>query len=43
VISHQFVWMELFAQRVYKHLDPAQIERLEQQDKQLLLSFSNNI
>lgn len=43
LISHQFVWMELFAQRVYKQLNPAQLERLDPQDKQLLLSFSNNI
>ena len=42
LISHQFVWMELFAQRVYERLDPAQLDQLDQADKQLLLSFSNN-
>ena len=41
LISRQFVWMELFAQRVYERLDPAQLDRLDQEDKQLLLSFSN--
>jgi len=41
LISRQFVWMELFAQRVYERLDPAQLDRVDQEDKQLLLSFSN--
>lgn len=40
LISRQFVWMELFAQRVYERLDPAQLDRLDLEDKQLLLSFS---
>jgi Cd2+/Zn2+-exporting ATPase len=42
LISRQFVWMELFAQRVYEGLDPAQLDALDEADKQLLLSFSNN-
>ena len=42
LISRQFVWMELFAQRVYEGLDPAQMGALDPSDKQLLLSFSNN-
>ena len=41
LISRQFVWMELFAQRVYEGLDPAQLDALDEADKQLLLSFSN--
>ena len=40
LISRQFVWMELFAQRVYERLDPGQLDRLAQGDKELLLSFS---
>lgn len=42
LISRQFVWMELFAQRVYESLEPAQLDLLDGIDKQLLLSFSNN-
>jgi Cd2+/Zn2+-exporting ATPase len=42
LISRQFIWMELFAQRVYKRLDPSLLDLLDQADKQLLLSFSNN-
>jgi sugar-specific transcriptional regulator TrmB len=40
LISRQFVWMELFAQRVYERLEPDQLESLDQADRQLLLSFS---
>jgi Cd2+/Zn2+-exporting ATPase len=40
LISRQFVWMELFAQRVYERLSPAMLDLLEDVDKQLLLSFS---
>jgi sugar-specific transcriptional regulator TrmB len=42
LISRQFVWMELFAQRVYEKIDPVQLERLEETDRKLLLSFSNH-
>lgn len=42
LISRQFVWMELFAQRVYERLDPAQLDLLDPADKKLLLSFSSN-
>jgi sugar-specific transcriptional regulator TrmB len=41
LITRQFVWMELFAQRVYERLDPAQLDLLDQADKKLLMSFSN--
>ncbi len=42
LISRQFVWMELFAQRVYERLESAQLDLLDPADKQLLMSFSNN-
>jgi sugar-specific transcriptional regulator TrmB len=42
LISRQFIWMELFAQRVYERLDPSLLDLLDQADQQLLLSFSNN-
>jgi sugar-specific transcriptional regulator TrmB len=42
LISRQFVWMELFAQRVYEKLDPAHLKRLDETDRNLLLSFSNH-
>ena len=42
LISHQFIWMELFAQRVYERLNPSLLDLLDQADKQLLLSFSYN-
>ena len=41
LITRQFVWMELFAQRVYERLEPAQLALLEPTDRQMLLSFSN--
>jgi len=41
LITRQFVWMELFAQRVYERLEPTQLALLEPTDRQLLLSFSN--
>lgn len=43
LISHQFVWMELFAQRLYERINPAWLDLLDQEDKQLLLSFSNHM
>ena len=42
LISRQYVWMELFAQRVYERLESAQLDLLDPADKQLLMSFSNN-
>jgi Cd2+/Zn2+-exporting ATPase len=44
LIAHQFVWMELFAQRVYERLNPDLLDLLDESDRQLLRSFSvNNI
>ena len=40
LITRQFVWMELFAQRVYDRLDPAQLSKLDHADRKLLQTFS---
>jgi Cd2+/Zn2+-exporting ATPase len=40
LISRQFVWMELFAQRIYKHLSPEFLNLLEKADRDILQSFS---
>jgi sugar-specific transcriptional regulator TrmB len=36
LIARQFVWMELFAQRVYARIGPELIQRLEPADRQVL-------
>jgi Cd2+/Zn2+-exporting ATPase len=43
LISRQFVWMELFAQRIYERLNPAMLELLDVSDRQILQSFSTRI
>jgi Cd2+/Zn2+-exporting ATPase len=40
LITRQFVWMELFAQRIYERLTPAMLDLLEQADRRILKSFS---
>lgn len=40
LISRQFVWMELFAQRLYEHLNPSILEQLQDGDRRILESFS---
>lgn len=42
LIARQFVWMELFAQRVYTHLGADVLSRLEPDDRRLLESFSDS-
>ena len=39
LIARQFVWMELFAQRIYARLGPEVIERLEPEDRQIFESL----
>jgi Cd2+/Zn2+-exporting ATPase len=41
LITRQFVWMELFAQRINKQLNPAQIKGLDEADRRILQNFSN--
>ena len=41
LISHQFVWMELFAQRVYERLNPAVLDLLDEADLRILQSYSH--
>lgn len=41
LITRQFVWMELFAQRIYKRLNPAMLDRLQEADRRILQNFSN--
>lgn len=40
LISRQFVWMELFAQRIYERLYPAMYDLLDESDRHILQSFS---
>lgn len=39
LIARQFVWMELFAQRIYTRLGPDLIDRLEPQDRRIFESL----
>ncbi|MEJ2551645.1 MAG: helix-turn-helix domain-containing protein [Anaerolineales bacterium] len=39
LIARQFVWMELFAQRVYRQLGAGMLERLEPEDRQIFESL----
>lgn len=39
LIARQFVWMELFAQRVYRKLGADMLERLEPEDRQIFESL----
>ncbi len=43
LISRQFVWMELFAQRIYERLSPAMLELLDESDRQILQNFSTRV
>jgi Cd2+/Zn2+-exporting ATPase len=43
LISRQFVWMELFAQRIYERLSPAMLDLLDESDRQILQSFSTRV
>ena len=40
LITRQFVWMELFAQRIYNRLSPAMLDLLEKADRDILQSYS---
>jgi sugar-specific transcriptional regulator TrmB len=40
LITRQFVWMELFAQRIIERINPAIFDQLEETDRKVLLSFS---
>jgi Cd2+/Zn2+-exporting ATPase len=40
LIARQFVWMELFTQRVYAQLGPDLLERLEPEDRQIFESLT---
>lgn len=42
LITRQFVWMELFAQRINEQINPAVLDQLEESDRRILLSFSNS-
>ncbi len=43
LISRQFVWMELFAQRIKEHINPAMLNLLDESDRQILQSFKTRI
>ncbi len=43
LISRQFVWMELFAQRINERLSPAMLDLLDESDRHILQSFSTRI
>jgi Cd2+/Zn2+-exporting ATPase len=38
LIARQFVWMELFAQRIFAHMDGALLARLDLADRRVLES-----
>jgi sugar-specific transcriptional regulator TrmB len=40
LIARQFIWMELFAQRIYARLGADLLERLESEDRQVLEGYS---
>ena len=40
LISRQFVWMELFAQRINERINPDLLDQLEETDSKILQSFS---
>jgi Cd2+/Zn2+-exporting ATPase len=41
LISHQFIWMELFAQRVYARVGSDLLERLEPGDRKVLEVYAS--
>lgn len=41
IVTRQFVWMELFAQKINKQLDAADILKLDEGDRRILETFSN--
>lgn len=40
MIARQFVWMELFTQRLYERLDPAMLERIDPADRKFFKSLA---
>ena len=40
LIARQFIWMELFAQRIYNRLGPDLLDRLDPDDRHIFESFS---
>lgn len=40
-ITRQFIWMELFAQRLYRRLGPELLDRLDPQDRRIFDSFTD--
>lgn len=42
LLARQFVWMELFAHRLYKQLTPDLIARLDDQDRRIFESYHTN-
>ncbi|MCK5053631.1 MAG: hypothetical protein KAR65_05100, partial [Anaerolineales bacterium] len=40
LIARQFIWMELFAQRIYSHLDKDLIAKLNPEDQKLINGFA---
>lgn len=40
LIARQFIWMELFAQRVYAQMGPELLSRLDPQDRRLLAGYT---
>jgi Cd2+/Zn2+-exporting ATPase len=43
LIARQFVWMELFAQRIYTHLSQELLHELEPEDRRIFESIANHI
>lgn len=40
LIARQFIWMELFTQRIYNKLGPDLLDRLDREDRRIFESFS---
>ena len=43
IITHQFVWMELFTQRINRHMEPDLLERLDPEDREIFESLNHKI
>lgn len=43
LIAHQFVWMELFTQRIYQRLGGALLDQLDPEDRQIFESIASEL
>jgi hypothetical protein len=43
LITRQFIWMELFTQRINERLTPAMLDLLDETDQRILSSYSTKV